>query len=108
MSQKIHIGKIIKELVKIRRVSVLDFAEKINCTPRNAYKIFSKPSLDSELLTKISKVLDQNLFLYYLTEDDLQNIKSNAPNEERLLNSVIDSESDGLRLRTIKKDKSKK
>lgn len=108
MPHRIHIGKIIKELVKIRRVSVLDFAEKINCTPRNAYKIFSKSSLDSALLSKISGVLGQNLFFYYLTAEDLQQLKSQKQSEEELLNSVSNIESTVLHLKTIKKIKSKK
>lgn len=108
MPHTIHIGKVIKELVKIRRVSVLDFADKINCTPRNAYKIFSKSSLDSALLAKISKVLGQNLFFYYLTDEEIRELKNNKHNEEELLNSASNIESTALHLQTIKKDKSKK
>lgn len=108
MPHRIHIGKVIKELVKIRRVSVLDFADKINCTPRNVYKIFSKSSLDSALLAKISKVLGQNLFFYYLTDEEILEYKNNTHNEEGLLNSVSDVESTLLHLKTIRKDKSKK
>lgn len=108
MPHKIHIGKVIKELVKIRRVSVFDFAEKINCTPRNAYKIFSKSSLDSALLAKISKVLGQNLFFYYLTEDDLHELKNHKHSEEELLDSVSNIETSKLQIKTIKKDKLKK
>lgn len=104
MPHRIHIGKIIKELVKIRRISVLEFAEKINCTPRNVYKIFSKSSLDSALLAKISQVLGQNLFFYYLTAEELVELKNNKKNEAELLGSVSNIESSILYLE-IKKDK---
>lgn len=108
MPNRIHIGKIIKELVKIRRMSVLEFSEKINCTSRNAYKIFSKPSLDSALLAKISKVLGQNLFFYYLTDEEINELKINKRNEEQLLESVSDFESEILQITITKKDKAKK
>lgn len=106
MPDKIHIGKIIKELVKIRRISVFDFAEKINYTPRNVYKIFMKPSIDSALLAKISKVLGQNLFLYYLTDDELSGLKPGSLNEGDLLNSVGNIEAMSLRFKGAKKNKS--
>ena len=108
MPNKIHIGIIIIELLKIRLMSVFAFAEKINCTPRNAYKIFSKSSLDSALLAKISKVLGQNLFFYYLTDEEIHELKNNKRNEEQLLESASDFESEILQSSIIKKDKAKK
>jgi predicted transcriptional regulator len=67
----IHIGKIIKDIVKSRQMDVTEFAKKINYTRRNAYKIFNKPSIDTNLLVKINKVLGENLFLNYLTDQEM-------------------------------------
>jgi hypothetical protein len=67
----VHIGNIIKTLVKKKDMSVGDFSNKINNTLRNAYKIFDKKSIDTELLVTISKALDENLFFYYIKESEL-------------------------------------
>ena len=68
---EIHIGKIIKELVKTKGISIDEFSEKINCTKRNIYKIYDKPGIDTVMLFKISRALGQNLFFSYITDEEL-------------------------------------
>ena len=65
MYQKIHIGTLIREKLKEEERSVAWFARKLHCDRTNIYKIFQKQHLDSELLLKISIVLDYNFFLHY-------------------------------------------
>jgi plasmid maintenance system antidote protein VapI len=72
----IHIGKIIKDTLKSKNIDVVDFAGKINYTRGNAYKIFNKKSIDTDLLLKISKVLGENLFFYYISKDELIEFKN--------------------------------
>ncbi|HXD92063.1 MAG TPA: hypothetical protein VNX01_02560 [Bacteroidia bacterium] len=67
----IHIGKIIKDTLKSREIDVTDFAKRINYTRGNAYKIFNKSGIDTELLLKINKVLGENLFLKYVSDEDI-------------------------------------
>src|SRR5580704_17580973 len=67
----IHIGKIIKDTLKSREIDVTEFAKKISYTRGNAYKIFNKPSIDTDLLLKINKVLGENLFLKYVSDEDI-------------------------------------
>ena len=67
----IHIGSIIKGLVKTKGLTVEEFSNKINCTRRNAYKIFDKPSIDTELLVTISKAIGENLFFRYLKDEEI-------------------------------------
>ena len=38
-------------------------AKKINCDRTNIYKIFQRPSIDTELLSRISKALEHDFFL---------------------------------------------
>lgn len=76
MTNKIHIGKTIKELINTQGVSVTDFADKISCTPRNVYKIFSKSDIDTALLSRINNALGQNLFLLYLSDNEIQGYKT--------------------------------
>ena len=67
----IHIGKIIKDTLKSREIDVTDFAKKISYTRGNVYKIFNKASIDTDLLLKINKVLGENLFLKYVSDEDI-------------------------------------
>ena len=61
----VHIGKKIKDVLSQKPISVVEFAEKINKTRTVVYDIFKRNSIDSSLLSKISKVLDHDFFLYY-------------------------------------------
>lgn len=74
MTNKIHIGKTIKELLASQKVSVPDFADKISCTPRNVYKIFSKADIDTALLSRINNALGKNLFLLYLSDGEIKSL----------------------------------
>lgn len=58
----IHIGELIKtRLAQVER-SPGWLAKKINCDRTNIYKIFQRPSIDTELLARISKALDYDFF----------------------------------------------
>ena len=81
----VHIGKIIKETLKSKNIDVADFAHKINYTRGNAYKIFNKKSIDTDLLFKISKVLDENLFFNYITSDEIIKYKNDKVNSSDIL-----------------------
>ena len=81
----VHIGKIIKETLKSKNIDVADFAHKINYTRGNAYKIFNKKSIDTDLLFKISKVLDENLFFNYITTDEIIKYKNDKVNSSDIL-----------------------
>lgn len=61
----VHIGKKIKEVLFQRPLSIVEFADKINKTRTVVYDIFKRNSIDSLLLSKISKVLDHDFFMYY-------------------------------------------
>ena len=64
----IHIGHLIHEQLRKDQRSVGWLAREIHCTRNNVYKIFNKPSLDSDLILKISKVMNFNFFQYYTAE----------------------------------------
>lgn len=87
----IHIGKIIKKLVKEKGISVTEFADKINYSRRNVYEIFDKENIDTGLLVKIGKVLEENLFLNYLSDSDVslfKNSKSTSEELQEILNNL--------------------
>lgn len=86
----IHIGKIIKSTLKHKDIDVTEFAKRINYTRSNAYKIFNKPSIDSDLLIKINKVLGENLFFNFLTDEEIAEYKNNKIRAAQVLDALKD------------------
>ena len=70
----IHIGHLIHEQLRKDKRSVGWLSREIHCTRNNVYKIFNKPSLDSDLVLRISKAMHFNFFQYYTT-DFLESMK---------------------------------
>lgn len=97
----IHIGKIIKKAVKKKGISVTDFADKINYSRRNVYEIFDRETIDTSLLIKINKILEENLFIHYLSESDINELKNSQPTPEGLKEIVNDLKSEIARLKEI-------
>ena len=57
-----HIGNEIREVLKQQGRTVTWFAEQLNFNRTNAYNIFKKENLDTELLGRICLILDYNFF----------------------------------------------
>ena len=64
----IHIGHLIREQLKTDQRSASWLAREIGCSRNHVYKIFSKSSLDSDLIFRISKAMNFNFFQYYTAE----------------------------------------
>ncbi len=71
----LHIGHLIQEQLRKDQRSVGWLAREIHCTRNNVYKIFNKPSLDGDLILRISKAMNFNFFQYY-TAEFLKSIKT--------------------------------
>lgn len=56
--EDIHIGKIIKEQVDLSPLSVYEIAEMLSCKRQNVYDIFKRKSIDTDLLIRLSKILN--------------------------------------------------
>lgn len=54
----IHIGSIIHRKLEESPLSIAEFAERINRTRPTVYDIFRRKSIDTDLLVRISEVLD--------------------------------------------------
>ena len=65
MPDSIHIGSLIEEQVRKQKMNVRSFAEKLHCDRTNVYDIFKRATIDTELLYRISKVLNYNFFDLY-------------------------------------------
>jgi DNA-binding phage protein len=64
----IQIGHLIQAQLEADKRSVSWLAREIGCTRNHLYKIFNKPSLDSDLLLRISKAMQFNFFQFYAAE----------------------------------------
>ena len=63
--QEFHIGKLIQERLRSEERSISWLARKLGCDRSNIYHIFGREHLDSELLMKLSIVLNYNFFELY-------------------------------------------
>ncbi len=80
---ELHIGIIIKQRVDELGISKAEFARRINTTSQNIYGIFKRKSIDTNLLIKISQVLNHNFFQYFTSS--VIKVKE----EKEMLNSNI-------------------
>lgn len=64
----IHIGQLIQTQLKADKRSVGWLAREIGCSRNHLYKVFRKPSLEGELLFRISLAMNFNFFQYYTAE----------------------------------------
>ena len=62
MEEKFHIGHLIKQVFDTKKMTVSEFARRIHCERTNVYTIFNRPTIDIELLVRISKVMEYNFF----------------------------------------------
>lgn len=62
---EVHIGREIRNYMERGRLSASWLAEKLCCDRTNIYKMFGRPSLDSETLLRISVFLRHDFFAIY-------------------------------------------
>lgn len=67
---QIFIGKSIEYELRNQERSVVWLARKLNCNHTNIYKIFNRSTIDTELLLRISNVLQRNFFEEYINRLD--------------------------------------
>lgn len=65
MESNIHIGQLIQSELRRQGRGVTWFATQICCERTNVYTIFKRKSIDTELLLRISQVLNHDFFRYY-------------------------------------------
>lgn len=75
--ETIHIGKIIQRRLKEEERTVTWLANKLNCDRSSVYRLFDREIIDTDLLFKLSKILDYNFFDIYSREfKAMQGLKS--------------------------------
>lgn len=63
-----HIGNLIKEELERQERTVSWFARKLCCDRSNVYKLFKRSTIDTELLLRVSKILNYDFFELYKKE----------------------------------------
>lgn len=87
--ERINIGELIKNELTSRNISFSSFAKSIGIQRQNIEKtIFSKVSIDTEMLSLISEKLDFNFFQYYKDLDE-SNKKDDTTNEIKEVKALI-------------------
>jgi hypothetical protein len=69
----VHIGNKIKQVVYESRMPINEFALSINKSRTVIYNIFKRETIDTGLLISISKALNHNFFIYYLSGKNILN-----------------------------------
>lgn len=72
------IGELIKQVFKERGMRASVFAERVETTRTNVYKIFEKKTIGTHLLGKIGVVLEYDFFRHYLLDGNLVTKPQNA------------------------------
>jgi len=88
-----HIGKMIQERLKYEEHSVSWLARKLGCDRSNIYHIFDREHIDSELLLKLSVVLNYNFFELY--EKSLEKMQSAYHKNGKDLEKVMGMKGNG-------------
>lgn len=66
--EEIHIGEIIKQVMKDQGRSPSWLATKLGCERANIYDIYKRQYIDTCLLQKVSKLLNYDFFLLYSSQ----------------------------------------
>lgn len=66
MSEPIHIGHIIQEELRAQGRSVAWLSRQLNTSRMACYRIFNSYSIDTQVLYRISELLERNLFEVYV------------------------------------------
>ena len=67
-----HIGNLIREHLKEEGKTVVWLARELGCHRTNVYNIFEKPSIDTNMLRRISVIMKMNFFDYLQDETQKQ------------------------------------
>lgn len=60
-----HIGNLVREKLEEQGRTVVWLARKLSYSRNNVYKIFNKPSIDTDTLRRISIILGYDFFTHY-------------------------------------------
>ncbi|MEI6349342.1 MAG: helix-turn-helix transcriptional regulator [Bacteroidota bacterium] len=103
------IGKNIEAKLRERGISVTEFARRINTNRNNAYDIFHRESIDTQLLQKISSVLEYDFFqLFNANASTVSEPITSYQNDNSVLQQkILDLEKENSFLKEFINDKNR-
>jgi len=85
----IHIGKIIREKLSEKSMTVIELAARIHRANPTVHNIFERKSIDTDLLIAISKALDYDfIHQVYYTEETAPVLSISIKTEKELLQKL--------------------
>lgn len=89
---KLHIGREIESKYKESGIKLSEFAKRLSTSPRNVYAIFERGDIKTDLLQRISDVLNYNFFKLYnspsqVNEPDLN--YQNRPVAQKTVSVIV-------------------
>jgi hypothetical protein len=106
----IHIGQLVIEEVKRKRMRIAQLSEILNVSEPNVYKIYLRSSIDTLLLEKICIALDYTFFALYAQRFslDTKDLKlSQSEKEIELLRFLINEKEEKFQLLLSSKNENK-
>ena len=82
---EVNIGQQIKLVVESRGITITEFAKRINKSRENVYSIFGRKTIDTGLLSTISRVLDYDFFTHFSAKYQELNSRIQILEEENQL-----------------------
>lgn len=86
--KNIHIGSHIKEIAKLKELSISRACIFLKCSHKDIKNMYTKKSLDSDLLLRWCKLLEYNFFMFYHSHLQIYSPKSSlaklSPKEKHL------------------------
>lgn len=78
MNDEIHIGKLIYSVMEEEGRAASWLAKKLHYDKSNIYRIFKNPTINTQLLLKISKLLKHDFFRHYsiIIQENNETMKS--------------------------------
>lgn len=76
--KNIHIGSHIKQIAKIKGLSISRACAYLKCSHQDILDMYTKKSLDSDVLLRWCKLLEYNFFMFYHSHLQLYNPKASV------------------------------
>ncbi|MCO5946734.1 helix-turn-helix domain containing protein [Mucilaginibacter flavidus] len=99
----VEIGSIIHGFVHEKGLKAKFVAEYVNVSESTLYDIYKRDSVDIDKLILFSKLLNKNLFLYYLSEEPLKSMfsKDIVTLQNRIIELETESNANGEKLKYL-------
>jgi len=90
-NSQLSIGELIRKKFEESGLTVAEFARRIHTSRRNVYQIFTKNSIDTDMLYNISKVLGKDWIVeYFIQKYDYKLPQKTNEISDDLFNTIIE------------------